>query len=79
MKVNKIDEFTNGWFIGDFSPALLHSKDFEIAVKWFEERKFPNELIHAVKAHAFTKTNEEPKTKLRKNQSAKSILKMKQK
>ena len=52
--------------------GLLHDLDYyeypeqhpEIAVKWFEERKFPNELIHAVKAHAFTKTNEEPKTKL---------------
>ena len=36
MIVNKMDEFIKGWFVGDFSPVLLHSKDFEIAVKWFE-------------------------------------------
>ena len=36
MKVNKIDEFTKGWFVGDFSPALIHSTDYEIAVKWFK-------------------------------------------
>ena len=36
MQVNKINEFTKGWFVGDFSPALIHSKDYEIAVKWFK-------------------------------------------
>jgi hypothetical protein len=36
MIVNKIDEFIKGWFVGDFSPVLLHSKDYEIAVKWFK-------------------------------------------
>jgi len=36
MIVNKMDEFIKGWFVGDFSPALLHSKDYEIAVKWFK-------------------------------------------
>lgn len=36
MIVNKIEEFTKGWFVGDFSPALIHSKDYEIAVKWFK-------------------------------------------
>jgi quercetin dioxygenase-like cupin family protein len=33
--INNLDEFTKGWFVGDFSPAVLNSKDFEIAVKWF--------------------------------------------
>ena len=36
MIVNKIEEFTKGWFVGDFSPALINSKDYEIAVKWFK-------------------------------------------
>jgi len=36
MKVNKMNEFIKGWFVGDFSPVLLHSKDYEIAVKWFK-------------------------------------------
>ena len=56
------------WYI----TGLLHDLDYyeypeqhpEVAIKWFEEKKFPNELIHAVKAHAFSKTGEEPKTKL---------------
>ena len=36
MQTNKIDEFIKGWFVGDFSPVLFHSKDFEVAVKWFK-------------------------------------------
>ena len=36
MKINSIDEFTKGWFVGNFSPAILSTKEFEIAVKWFK-------------------------------------------
>lgn len=36
MQVNKIDEFTKGWFVGNFTPVLIHSTDYEIAVKWFK-------------------------------------------
>ena len=36
MILNKIDEFTKGWFVGDFSPAILRTKDYEIAVKWYK-------------------------------------------
>ena len=36
MIINNIDEFIKGWFVGDFSPAILNTKDFEIAVKWFK-------------------------------------------
>jgi lysyl-tRNA synthetase class 2 len=52
--------------------GLLHDLDYyeypeihpEMAIKWFEEKNFPKDLIHAVAAHAHTKTNVEPKTKL---------------
>lgn len=27
-----ISDFKNGWFIGDFDPSLLKTKDFEVAV-----------------------------------------------
>lgn len=36
MQINKIEDFEKGWFVGNFSPAILHSRDFEIAVKWFK-------------------------------------------
>lgn len=31
MITSNIKNFTNGWIIGDFNPALLKTKDFEIA------------------------------------------------
>lgn len=33
IEKRKIQEFTGGWFIGDFEPTLLKSKDFEVSVK----------------------------------------------
>ena len=36
MQINKIDQYTKGWFVGNFSPVVLPSKEFEIAVKWFK-------------------------------------------
>lgn len=37
MKLYKLDEFWGGWFIGNFSPAIVISKDFEVCVKNFRE------------------------------------------
>lgn len=31
MIVTNIKQYTNGWYIGNFTPAVLQSKDFEIA------------------------------------------------
>jgi len=34
MQKFKITDFEKGWVIGDFKPALLTTKDFEVAVKY---------------------------------------------
>ena len=39
MKKSKIDSFTKGWFIGDFKPTLLRTKDFEAAMKFYKKRE----------------------------------------
>lgn len=36
MHINRIDQFTKGWFVGNFSPVIFPSEEFEIAVKWFK-------------------------------------------
>lgn len=35
MKIQKyrIEDFKGGWFIGDFDPSLLKTKDFEVSIK----------------------------------------------
>lgn len=37
MITNNIKNFKNGWFIGDFSPSLFKTKEFEIAVKYYKK------------------------------------------
>lgn len=44
MNVFDLNKMTNGWFIGDFEPNVVHSKNFEVAVK--EYRKGDKESKH---------------------------------
>lgn len=37
MKNYKLEDMVGGWFVGDFSPAILQTKDFEVAVKLYSE------------------------------------------
>lgn len=32
MNVTKINDYVRGWFIGDFNPTVLRTKDFEVGV-----------------------------------------------
>lgn len=44
MQEFRIDHFTKGWFIGDFTPTLLGTKEFEVAIKHY--RKGDKEPLH---------------------------------
>ncbi len=37
MKLAKLSEFTNGWFLGNFNPSLFKNEDFEVCVKNFKK------------------------------------------
>lgn len=32
MKTAKINDMVRGWFIGDFEPSILRTKDFEVGI-----------------------------------------------
>lgn len=32
MRLNRLEEFWNGWIIGDFEPSLVRTKDAEVSV-----------------------------------------------
>jgi hypothetical protein len=36
MRVEKLEAFVGGWFIGNFKPSIVESKDFEICVKQYK-------------------------------------------
>lgn len=37
MTIAKLDEMTNGWFIGNFEPSLFKTNDVEVAVKTYKK------------------------------------------
>ena len=36
MQIHKLDNFIKGWFVGDFEPSLVPTKDFEVAIKYYK-------------------------------------------
>lgn len=48
MKIHRIEDFTGGWFIGDFDPALLKTKGFEVGYKCHEKGSEWGHHYHAI-------------------------------
>lgn len=32
MIIKRLEDFTRGWFMGDFEPSLIRTKDFEVGI-----------------------------------------------
>lgn len=37
LKVFSFNDFTGGWIVGDFTPSLFRTSDFEVAIKFFSK------------------------------------------
>ena len=48
MKRFRLDDFTKGWFIGEFEPALLKTSLFETAIKRYKRGDRENAHYHRV-------------------------------
>ncbi len=48
MKTAKLNEMVKGWFVGDFEPTLLHSKDVEVAIKYYKKGDNEPKHVHKV-------------------------------
>lgn len=48
MKTYRIEEFTKGWFIGDFSPTIIPSKDVEVAIKVYKAGDYDKTHFHKI-------------------------------
>ena len=53
MNFYKLAEMKGGWFIGDFSPSILKTKEFEIAVKHYKKGTIEKAHHHSL-AREFT-------------------------
>ena len=41
-----LNEFTKGWLVGDFLPALIQSKDIEVGVKYYKSGDKESRHVH---------------------------------
>lgn len=46
MKKRALKEMIRGWFIGDFEPSLLKTKEFEVAVQSYSKGSIEKEHYH---------------------------------
>lgn len=48
MKIARLSDMTNGWFVGDFEPSLFKTKEFEVAVQHFDAGERVDWHLHKV-------------------------------
>jgi len=48
MKTDKLSNMKGGWFIGNFSPSLLKTDDFEVAVKSYKKGDYEEPHYHKI-------------------------------
>ncbi len=48
MKVEKLDNMTKGWFIGNFDPSSYQTNDVEVAVKSYKAGDHEDKHYHKI-------------------------------
>jgi mannose-6-phosphate isomerase-like protein (cupin superfamily) len=48
METSKLSDYKGGWFIGDFFPSILYTKDFEVAIKHYNVGQSESSHHHKV-------------------------------
>jgi anti-sigma factor ChrR (cupin superfamily) len=48
MQLFNLKDYTGGWVIGDFDPALFHTKDIEIGIKSYLEGSYEQRHTHKI-------------------------------
>lgn len=46
MEKHKLNSFIGGWFVGDFQPTILPSKDCEVAIKRYKKGDYDAKHHH---------------------------------
>src|SRR5258708_36371743 len=48
MSLHRLENFTKGWIVGQFSPTLLPTNDFEMAVKIYQKGEHEAKHFHKI-------------------------------
>ena len=52
MKLAKLSDFTNGWFIGNFEPSLIKTEAFEAAIHHYHKDYIGQSHFHRLAGEA---------------------------
>lgn len=48
LKVNHLDQMVKGWFVGDFEPSVLKTKDVEVGIKRYKKGEYERLHFHKI-------------------------------
>lgn len=48
MQIAKLEDMTGGWFVGDFEPTLVKTRDVEVAVKQYRAGDYEPRHFHKI-------------------------------
>lgn len=48
MREFDLNQMVKGWFVGDFTPTAIKSKDFEVAVKHYKKGDYEPKHYHKI-------------------------------
>jgi len=48
MEKSELKNMIGGWFVGDFEPSVIHTKDFEVAVKEYKKGDYEEYHHHKI-------------------------------
>ena len=48
MQVSKLSDMKNGWFIGDFDPTLIKTREVEVAIKHYKKGDSEERHYHKI-------------------------------
>lgn len=48
MEKHDLKDMLGGWFIGNFSPSVFETEDFEVAVKTYQKGDYEEEHYHMI-------------------------------
>lgn len=48
MKLSKLHDMKQGWFVGDFKPSVLETQDVEVAIKKYLKGDYEDSHFHKI-------------------------------
>ncbi len=48
MRRHRLSDYTRGWFVGDFEPSIIRTKDFECTVRRYQAGDSEARHVHKV-------------------------------